>query len=119
MTDREIFQRNLNYYLEKYDKTQAELVKYTGSSKQTVSGWVHGVSYPRIDMMEKIANFFGVKTTDIVSEHKMTEELTADEQELIRIFRKLSFGGKNSLMLQAQMHEQIFGEKYSAVQEAN
>lgn len=38
MTDREIFQRNLRYYLEDMNKSQSELAKYTGASKQTKYG---------------------------------------------------------------------------------
>ena len=66
MNDREKFQENLNYYLNKYGKMQKDLADYVGAKTTTVSGWTRGVSYPRSDAMEKIANFFGVPTSRLV-----------------------------------------------------
>ena len=66
MNDREKFQENLNYYLNKYGKLQKDLADYVGAKTTTVSGWTRGISYPRSDAMEKIANFFGVPTSRLV-----------------------------------------------------
>ena len=66
MTDREIFQKNLNYYLSISGKMQKDLAEYVGAKTTTVSGWTRGISYPRADAMEKIAMFFGVPTSHLV-----------------------------------------------------
>lgn len=68
MTDREIFQDNLNYYLKKYKRLQKDLAEYVGAKTTTVSGWTRGVSYPRADAMEKIAMFFGIPTSHLVGD---------------------------------------------------
>lgn len=47
--------------------TQAQLAKYCGVSKPTVTAWVHGTKSPRPDKMRKIAEFFNVKATDLVA----------------------------------------------------
>ena len=65
MTDREIFRDNLNFYLQKNNVMQKDLAEYVGATSATVSGWTRGVSYPRVDTMEKIALFFGVPTSAI------------------------------------------------------
>lgn len=70
MNDREVFRKNLNYYLSISGKMQKDLAEYVGAKTTTVSGWTRGVSYPRADAMEKIAMFFGIPTSKLVgSDH--------------------------------------------------
>lgn len=66
MNDREIFKDNLNYYLNISGKKQKDLAEYVGITTSTVSGWIHGIAYPRADAMERIAMFFGVPTSKII-----------------------------------------------------
>ena len=89
MNDREIFRENLNYYLESSGKLQKELAEYVGAKYTTVSGWTRGISYPRADAMEKIANFFGIPTTQLIGQRdsKHFTSLSADENELISLYR--------------------------------
>lgn len=68
MNDRDIFRRNLNYYLSVSGKLQKDLADYVGAKTTTVSGWTRGVSYPRADAMEKIALFFGIPTSRLVGQ---------------------------------------------------
>lgn len=81
MTDREIFQKNLNYYLAKYGKLQKDLAEYVGAKATTVSGWTRGISYPRVDKMEKIAMFFGIPTSKLTGEH-LDSEFEAEDPEI-------------------------------------
>ena len=46
---KKIFAKNLNYYLQKNNKTQADLVKYIGISSSTVSNWCTAQKMPRAD----------------------------------------------------------------------
>ena len=89
MNDREIFRDNLNYYLESSGKMQRELAEYVGAKYTTVSGWTRGISYPRADAMEKIANFFGIPTTQLIGQRdsKQISSLSSDERELISLYR--------------------------------
>lgn len=68
MTDREIFKRNLNHYLNISGKKQKDLAEYVGAKTTTVSGWTRGISYPRADAMEKIAMFFGITTSELIGD---------------------------------------------------
>lgn len=68
MNDREIFRRNLNYYLSVSGKLQKDLADFVGAKTTTVSGWTRGVSYPRADAMEKISLFFGIPTSRLVGQ---------------------------------------------------
>lgn len=73
MTDREIFKENLNYYLNKSGKLQKELADAIGAKYTTVSGWTRGISYPRAEAMEKIADYFGIPTSQLIGERKDNE----------------------------------------------
>lgn len=75
MSDRDVFKENLNYYLAMSGKMQKDLAEYVGAKTTTVSGWTRGVSYPRADAMEKIAMFFGIPTSKLVSEQTMDEAI--------------------------------------------
>lgn len=66
MNNREIFRKNLNDLLLSSGKMQKDLAEYVGAKTTTVSGWTRGISYPRADSMEKIAQFFGVSTSHLV-----------------------------------------------------
>lgn len=66
MNNREIFRKNLNDLLSSSGKMQKDLAEFCGAKTTTVSGWTRGVSYPRADAMEKIAQFFGVPTSRLV-----------------------------------------------------
>lgn len=66
MNDREIFRNNLNRLLREQRAMQKDLAEYVGAKTTTVSGWTRGISYPRADAMEKIANFFGIPTSQLV-----------------------------------------------------
>lgn len=45
--------------------TQAQLAKALGTNQPTVSAWERGDNIPRPPMMQKIADYFGVKKEDI------------------------------------------------------
>lgn len=84
MSDRDVFQENLNYYLRAFGKSQIDLALFTGVTKSTVSGWVHGISYPRADSMEKISMFFGIRLSDLVMPRNSGDP---DESRLLAAWR--------------------------------
>jgi transcriptional regulator with XRE-family HTH domain len=65
MTDREAFTITLPKYMDKAGITKSELAEAVGVSKSTVSCWVHGKAFPRIDVMQRIADVLGCETDDL------------------------------------------------------
>ena len=65
---REIFAENLQKLMKKKDVEQKELAEYIGVSETAVSSWVRGEKYPRIDKIQKIADFFNVPKSAITEE---------------------------------------------------
>ena len=87
MNDREVFKDNLNYYLERSGKLQRDLADYVGAKYTTVSGWTRGISYPRADAMERIANFFQIPTSQLIGPRSESPHLNNEEHALLMAYR--------------------------------
>ncbi len=57
---RAIFAKNLKNLLKRNNKNQTNLTENLGVTSSTVSDWVSGKKYPRVDKMQAIADLFGV-----------------------------------------------------------
>ena len=76
--NKEIMAKNIRKYLELNDMSQTDLCNALGLKFMTVSDWVNAKSYPRIDKIEMMANFFGVTKADLVEDHIDREEYYID-----------------------------------------
>lgn len=65
---KEVFARNLRYYMESRGKTQKELAAIVGVSAPTMNDWLKAKKYPRIDKIEILANYFGILKSDLIEE---------------------------------------------------
>lgn len=72
MDNRDIFSRNLRYQMEMHNKTRQDISDALGISYFTVTSWVNGSKYPRMNKVEQLAKYFGVLISDLVEEK--TEE---------------------------------------------
>ena len=57
---REVFAQNLRELLDRTGRTQADLIRELGLRQSTVSDWMSGKKYPRVDKIQLLADFFGV-----------------------------------------------------------
>lgn len=73
---KEVFAKNLHYYMEKSNKNQKEMAAIVGVSAPTINEWLKAKKYPRIDKIEKLAQYFGVLKSDLI------EEKTTEQKEL-------------------------------------
>ena len=60
--NKRIFANNLYYYMQIKNKTQNDIVRDLGITASTVSDWVLGKKYPRIDKMQKLADYLVTST---------------------------------------------------------
>lgn len=65
-----IFAHNLERQIRERSITQRELAKAIGVSAPTVHDWVKGNIYPRIDKIEKLAQYFGCDKSDLIEDRK-------------------------------------------------
>ena len=70
--NREIFSKNLQYYMNLYNKTRIQVAKDIGVSYTTFTSWIKVTNYPRIDKIELLANYFRVNKADLI-ENKYSE----------------------------------------------
>jgi len=70
--NKNIFASNLNRYMEINGKSRRDISEALGVSYYTLTDWVKGKKYPRMDKVEKLAEYFGILKSDLIEEK--TEE---------------------------------------------
>jgi len=70
---KKIFAKNLKYYMNKSEKTQADLYRYIGVSSSVASAWCNGLKLPRMDKIQSIANWLNVSLSDLLEENKTND----------------------------------------------
>lgn len=89
--NKEIMSRNLKYYIEKSGKDRRELAETWGFPYSTVSEWINGKKYPRIDRIEIMADYFGIQKSDLIeekSEGPATDDGLSDNVQKLMEFAK-------------------------------
>lgn len=72
IVNKETMSENLKYYIDKSGKDRKELAEIWGFPYSTVTEWINGRKYPRIDRIEIMADYFGILKSDLIE--KRTEE---------------------------------------------
>lgn len=89
--NKEIMGKNIQYFMDINNLSRQDLCKAIGVKYTTLTDWIKGNAYPRIDKIELMANYFGVSKSELVEERKNDESfITSDEFELIKKFRTLN-----------------------------
>ncbi len=89
-----IFSKNLQRLMANKDVSRKDIANYLGISYFTVSDWVNGKKYPRMDKVELLARYFGVLKSDLIEEQVVdapqlppTVAITEGEKMLLDLFR--------------------------------
>ena len=75
--NKEVMSKNLKYYIEKSGKDRRELAEAWGIPYSTITEWINGRKYPRIDRIEIMADYFGIQKSDLIEE-RITGEMKKD-----------------------------------------
>src|SRR5690625_4974893 len=67
---REVLSRNLRRLINSKGVDQKILADFLGISEMSVSNWVNGVKYPRIGNIQKMAEYFGGKKSDLIEDNE-------------------------------------------------
>lgn len=70
MDNRNVFSHNLKFQMEMHNKSRQDISEALGISYFTITSWVNGSKYPRMDKVEKLAEYFGVQKSDLIEEQK-------------------------------------------------
>lgn len=87
---REIFVRNLRYFMEMKDITQADICRELKVSSATASDWCTGKKYPRVDAMQHLADLLGVRFSTLTTETGLQDY--ADQQCLEALHQNPALG---------------------------
>lgn len=80
--------KNIKSIREQHNLSQKELALIAGVSEQAVSTWETGIREPRMGAIQKIADHFGLKKSDIIDGKDLNEKLLFDAN-VTRAFAKL------------------------------
>lgn len=79
---------NIQYYLSKTDIERKDFAKIIGVPYSTLTTWINGEAYPRIDKIQAMADYFGVKKSALVEERgTFLGDLTNEEKAIILLYR--------------------------------
>lgn len=87
---RKAFPGILRSYMNNTGISQVDIAKRLHVSKQTVSEWVNGKKFPRVDKMQELANMFGVLMSEMytpVDSSLTAEYLNKQEMRLVTAYR--------------------------------
>lgn len=87
LTIREIFPQRLLHYMRENGKSRNDLVRDLGFKYSTVRDWEKGITVPRMDKVEMLANYFRCSNSDLLEDKK--EKPTAADDGLSEDMRKL------------------------------
>lgn len=76
---------NIKYLRVTHGMTQAEFGSIAGVSDKAVCTWENGQKTPRMGAIQKIADYFGIKKSDIIEDHAnsaLRETTISDQDEL-------------------------------------
>lgn len=66
--NKEIMAKNIRRLMEQHNKDRNDICKDLGFKYTTFNDWYNGKTYPRIDKIEMMANYFSVSKADLVEE---------------------------------------------------
>ena len=67
-------------------KNRKEVANDLNISYSTLTDWVNGKKFPRIEKVEKLADYFGISKSDLIEDF---EEIKKDNDRLVAIIAKL------------------------------
>lgn len=74
--NKKIFSKNLRHYMKLNHKDRNNICHDLGFKYSTVTDWINGNIYPRIDKIEMLANYFYVEKSDLIEDHSKKENNT-------------------------------------------
>ena len=79
--NKDVFARNLTYYVEQSGKTRGEICKELGIAYSTFSEWINARKYPRIDKIEQLASYFGILKSQLIENTQATATECSPQME--------------------------------------
>lgn len=72
--NKEIFAKNLRKYISMSGKDRKEIAIDLGFPYSTLTDWMNANKYPRINNIEKMADYFGVSKSDLIEDFEQKQK---------------------------------------------
>lgn len=113
--NKEIMAKNISKYMEKAGVDRNKLSTDLGISYTTITDWIKGKTYPRIDKIELLANYFGISKSDLVEDSvsdisTIYNQLAPPRQAKVYNFAERQLEEQNSNVVQFPVqnnHEEV------------
>lgn len=93
--NKKIMAKNIRRFMKIHDKTRNEMCDALGVKYTTFTDWINGNTYPRIDKIELMANYFGVNKSDLVEDRSLSlssESFVSTTGKLIPLLGTIAAG---------------------------
>lgn len=107
-----IFSKNLKRYIEKSGKDRRELADIWGFPYSTVTEWINGKKYPRIDRIEIMADYFGIQKSDLIEDNEISEK---KEKTDVAVDVVIRMGSDQEFCEAVKLLNQLDSEKLAGV----
>lgn len=84
--NKEIFSKNLKNHMATNGKDRKKIAADLNIAYSTLTDWVNGKKFPRIEKVEMLADYFGISKSDLIEDF---EEVKKDNDRLVAIIAKL------------------------------
>lgn len=95
---------NIKILRERYGLSQKDLGKIAGVSDKAVSTWEQGLKEPRMGAIQKLADYFCIRKSDIIEDGGLVPKratsslsITQQEETFIKKYRQLDVDGKEDV----------------------
>ena len=110
--NKEVMARNIRYYMSLHNLNSQDMCRIFDFKQPTFSDWINAKSYPRIDKIERMANYFGISKSRLVEEHIVGTGDDRFEAEIDYYVTNFSSEQKKRLIEYAKFLSQQEGDKH-------
>lgn len=89
--NKEIMARNIRHYMTLFNKSRNEMCDALGVKYTTFTDWINANTYPRIDKIELMADYFGINKSDLIEESSNEDkpEISGLDLDFIKNYHQL------------------------------
>lgn len=109
--NKEIIGKNIMKYMRKKNISLCRLADELDISEHSLSSWLHAKTYPKIEYIEMMANYFGISKETLIGISEKIDCLTQKEIELIKSYRHSDDVTKIAITRLLAYNDQITSEK--------
>ncbi len=92
--NKQVFSNNLKYYMKLNEKDRTNICNDLKLNYSTVRDWSNGRTYPRIDKIEMLANYFGIQKSDLIEKK---DKLITDIEKGAKLTEQIMLWANNNI----------------------